>query len=84
MMLVVFINRRWPCSLIVLRYESFFAIQEIPLRRSLTLHNAPFAGAAFPFIFLAPVFRFGPNLSRALENASFTKIRLPITAPSVK
>jgi hypothetical protein len=37
----------------------------MPFCKSLKLQRFPAAGLAFPFSFLAPVLRFGPNLSRA-------------------
>jgi hypothetical protein len=55
-----------------------------PFRKSLKLHKIPLAAAPPPFSFRAPSFRFAPNRSRALANASFTNSLLPITAPSVK
>ena len=48
------------------------------------LHNTPAAAAPVPRIRRAPSRRLAGNLSRAPANASFTKSRLPITAPSVK
>ena len=59
-------------------------IHHIPTRRSLTLHNTPFAAAPLPRIRRAPSFLLVENLSRAPANASFTNSLLPITAPSVK
>ena len=57
---------------------------QTPFRRSLNPHSTPAAAAALPRSLRAPSLRFGPKRSRALVNASFTKLRLPITAPSVK
>jgi hypothetical protein len=58
--------------------------QVISFFESRKLHNIPPAEAEFPFSLLAPSLRFTPKRSRALANASLTKLRLAITAPSVK
>lgn len=58
--------------------------QTTPFLRSRKLHSAPPVAAALPFICRAPDFRFGPKRALDLANASSTKLRLPITAPSVK
>jgi hypothetical protein len=58
--------------------------QAIPFFKSHRLHKNRLAPAAPPLGYLAPDLRFDPKRSRALANASFTKLRLPITAPSVK
>ncbi len=62
----------------------FLTLQATPFRRSRKLHKIPFVGEASPFIRLAPDFRLLPNRSRDFANASSTKLRLPMTAPSVK
>ncbi|MEI6178480.1 MAG: hypothetical protein WCS43_16435, partial [Verrucomicrobiota bacterium] len=56
----------------------------ISLRKSRTLHRTLAATEPLPRILRAPSLRFFPNRSRAAANASLTKLRLPITAPSVK